>query len=121
MYKASRRREYERVRLMEEELKREKANEEFERKQAEIRRKDEEKTEKNRKKREKRKAGKGKKGAGVAASPSTKKEGGAATAVDGTTTSNGPSRDDNGDRSHTQSEPSNDYTEVPGVIIHEED
>ena len=70
VYKASRRRENERVRLMEDELKREKDNEEFERRREEMRRKDEEKTEKNRKKREKRK-GKGKQkggGAGKAVS-----------------------------------------------------
>src|SRR5438034_7295374 len=58
VYKASRRREYERMRLMEEELKTEKSNEEFERKREEARRKDEAKTEKNRRKREKRKAAK---------------------------------------------------------------
>src|ERR1700722_20807346 len=52
VYKASRRREYERIRLMEEELKREKANEDFGRKMADAKRKDEEKTEKNRRKRE---------------------------------------------------------------------
>jgi hypothetical protein len=56
VYKASRRREYERLRLMDDEVKREKADEEFEEKKSEIQRKDDEKTEKNRKKREKRKA-----------------------------------------------------------------
>ncbi|KAH8695489.1 hypothetical protein BGW36DRAFT_429367 [Talaromyces proteolyticus] len=56
VYKASRRREYERLRLMDEEVKREKDNEEFEKKKAEAQRKDDEKTEKNRRKREKRKA-----------------------------------------------------------------
>jgi hypothetical protein len=56
VYKASRRREYERMRLMDEDLKREKADEEFEKQRAETKRKDDEKTEKNRRKREKRKA-----------------------------------------------------------------
>jgi Protein of unknown function (DUF1168) len=56
VYKASRRREYERLRLMDEESKREKTNEEFERQRAETQRKDEEKTSRNRRKREKRKA-----------------------------------------------------------------
>jgi hypothetical protein len=62
VYKASRRREYERQRLMDDELKREKADEEFRRKIEEAKKKDEEKTERNRRRREKRKAGKGKKG-----------------------------------------------------------
>lgn len=56
VYKASRRREYERMKLMDEELNREKADEEFEKRRAEAKRKDDEKTEKNRRKREKRKA-----------------------------------------------------------------
>ncbi|ODH44844.1 hypothetical protein ACO22_00674 [Paracoccidioides brasiliensis] len=55
VYKASRRREYERLRLMEIELKKEQADEMFERRREEARRKDEEKTEKNRRKREKKK------------------------------------------------------------------
>ncbi|KGQ00976.1 hypothetical protein PAAG_12349 [Paracoccidioides lutzii Pb01] len=58
VYKASRRREYERLRLMEIELKKEQADEMFERKREEARRKDEEKTEKNRRKREKKKKAK---------------------------------------------------------------
>jgi len=56
VYKASRRREYERIRHMEEELKKEKDQEEFEKKQEELRRKDEAKTNKNKAKREKMKA-----------------------------------------------------------------
>lgn len=120
VYKASRRREYERVRLMEEELKREKADEEFERKQAEIRRKDEERTEKNRKKREKRKAGKGKKGPGAATNASNTKEVDNPGPVDGTTNTNGPSAHEGGHTS-SQSETRNDLTEIPGVIIHDED
>ncbi|KAI9883522.1 MAG: hypothetical protein M1823_004711 [Watsoniomyces obsoletus] len=55
VYKASRRREYERLRIMEEEMKREKAGEEFEKKQAELKLKDEMKTNKNKLKREKAK------------------------------------------------------------------
>jgi len=49
---------------MEEELKREKANEDFGRKMADAKRKDEEKTEKNRRKREKKKTAKNKKSCG---------------------------------------------------------
>lgn len=56
VYKASRRREYERLRLMEEESKREKSNEEFLKKKAEMQRLDQQKTDRNRRKREKRKA-----------------------------------------------------------------
>lgn len=65
MYKASRRREYERVKLMDEEVAREKADEEFERNREETRKKDEEKTGKNRKRRDKKK-NKGKDGTGEA-------------------------------------------------------
>ncbi|CAD6567860.1 MAG: hypothetical protein ASARMPREDX12_000822 [Alectoria sarmentosa] len=63
VYKASRRREYERVKMMDEEVAREKADEEFEKKRAEMRKKDEEKTGKNRKRRDKKK-NKGKDGDG---------------------------------------------------------
>lgn len=63
VYKASRRREYERLRLMDEEVKREKENEEFEKAKEERRKKDEAKTNKNKARREKMKAKKsGKKG-----------------------------------------------------------
>ncbi|MCJ1275421.1 hypothetical protein MMC21_003224 [Puttea exsequens] len=55
VYKASRRREYERLRVMDEENVREKADEEFEKKREETKKKDEEKTGKNRKRREKAK------------------------------------------------------------------
>ncbi|KAK4697243.1 PRKR-interacting protein 1, partial [Lecanoromycetidae sp. Uapishka_2] len=53
VYKASRRREYERIKMMDEEVAREIADEEFEKKREEMKRKDEEKTGKNRKRREK--------------------------------------------------------------------
>ncbi|KAI4243972.1 MAG: hypothetical protein L6R40_003183 [Gallowayella cf. fulva] len=62
VYKASRRREYERIKQMEEQVAREKADEDYERKKEEARRRDEEKTSKNKKRREKMKARKGKKG-----------------------------------------------------------
>ncbi|KAL9593799.1 MAG: hypothetical protein Q9219_007378 [cf. Caloplaca sp. 3 TL-2023] len=66
VYKASRRREYERVKQMEEQNSREKADREYEVKKEEMRRKDEEKTKKNKKRREKLKKkkeeGKGGKG-----------------------------------------------------------
>jgi Protein of unknown function (DUF1168) len=55
VYKASRRREYERIKAMEDEVRKETETEEFERKREEIRLKDEEKVAKNRAKRDKRK------------------------------------------------------------------
>ncbi|KAI5821493.1 hypothetical protein BZA77DRAFT_336231 [Pyronema omphalodes] len=62
VYKASRRREYERLRLMDEEVRQEEEKLEFERRREEQKKKDEEKTNKNRrrrmKKKEKEKAGK---------------------------------------------------------------
>ncbi|MCJ1473774.1 hypothetical protein MMC13_002425 [Lambiella insularis] len=60
VYKASRRREYERLRLMDEEVKREKENEEFEKAKEERQKRDEAKTNKNKARREKMKAKKGK-------------------------------------------------------------
>ncbi|KAL9048850.1 MAG: hypothetical protein Q9162_007521 [Coniocarpon cinnabarinum] len=56
VYKASRRREYERIRLMEDEAKREDETKEWEEKQRELKEKDENKTSKNRRRREKIKA-----------------------------------------------------------------
>ncbi|KAK6955598.1 hypothetical protein Daesc_003240 [Daldinia eschscholtzii] len=60
VYKASRRREYERLRRMDEEVSQERAREEFERKKEERERRDDEKTRRNREKREKAKARKAK-------------------------------------------------------------
>ncbi|KAF2249811.1 DUF1168-domain-containing protein [Trematosphaeria pertusa] len=56
VYKASRRREYERLRLMDEEVKKEEDEEAFQERKAELERKDREKTEKNRARREKQRA-----------------------------------------------------------------
>lgn len=64
VYKASRRREYERVRAMDEEVRREKDTESFERERREREERDRERTEKNRKKREKLKSRKNGKGQG---------------------------------------------------------
>ena len=62
VYKASRRREYERIKQMEEQVAKETADQVYERKMEEAKRRDEEKTSKNKKRREKMKARKGKKG-----------------------------------------------------------
>ncbi|KAL2008365.1 hypothetical protein VTN00DRAFT_8347 [Thermoascus crustaceus] len=118
VYKASRRREYERLRLMEEEVKREKADEEFERKREETKRKDEEKTEKNRKKREKRRAAKSRRLAGSNGDEEMK--------VDKPPTKTvGPASTSEGVPSHGDQVPPADKLETaheePGVIIHEED
>lgn len=59
VYKASRRREYERIRIMEGEVERENADQEFERRKEERNKLDEARTEKRRKKRDARKKGKG--------------------------------------------------------------
>jgi hypothetical protein len=66
VYKASRRREYERIKAMEEEVEREKADEEFEKKREEKRRKEEARSSKNKARRAKRKdKEKGNKGDGA--------------------------------------------------------
>jgi hypothetical protein len=115
VYKASRRREYERMRVMDEEVKREKADEEFERKREEARRKDEERTEKNRKKREKRKATKNKKGTqngtdGINLDKTPVKRLGPQTVE----------RRDDTTEDATEGTAKEHYEE-PGVIIHDED
>ncbi|KAI1911115.1 hypothetical protein LOZ12_004525 [Ophidiomyces ophidiicola] len=113
VYKASRRREYERVRLMEEELKNEKATTEHANKMEELKRKDEEKTEKNRKKREKRKAAKSKKGNGSPHNTTENENTKVACCADG---SDERPRDNNRELNQA-----NAYAETPGVIIHDED
>lgn len=60
VYKAGRRREYERLRLMDEEVKKEKEKSEWEEEQERRKKADEERMRKNREKREKKKAKKGK-------------------------------------------------------------
>ena len=115
VYKASRRREYERIKMMDEEVSREKADEEFERKREEMKKKDEEKTGKNRKRREKQKK--------KAAPADGKKEGnenstmtekGGARVVQAGKP--GPELDEAGDKDG----PSTTVEEV-GMIIHDDD
>ena len=128
VYKASRRREYERMRLMEEELKTEKSNEEFERKREEARRKDEAKTEKNRRKREKRKVAKEKN-----APAATKKHGEGISVEEGMEIETSPSQKPyppasatHGGRVDGNKPSQTDHSlhqnpEDGGVIIHEDD
>ncbi|KAF3492274.1 uncharacterized protein GIQ15_01791 [Arthroderma uncinatum] len=116
VYKASRRREYERIKLMDEELKKEKDELEFNKAREEARRKDEEKTEKNRKKREKRKKTKGKKG-------KTGVEDGGEVVADQEMAANGAAKGTSADGVTGQEAKVDGYDngEVPGVIIHDED
>ncbi|KAJ5890995.1 uncharacterized protein N7473_007223 [Penicillium subrubescens] len=119
VYKASRRREYERLKMMQSEVDKEKGDAEWEKQREEARRKDEEKTEKNRRRREKKRA----------ARSGGKNEGGG-----GNGTRNGgmdvdrslfkgpgplpPSRDMDPTADGCEGYSS---AEVPGVIIHDED
>ncbi|BAE60940.1 hypothetical protein BDV35DRAFT_363971 [Aspergillus flavus] len=112
VYKASRRREYERLRMMETEVSREKEDKDWEKQREEARRRDEEKTEKNRKRREKRNAAKNKKkGAG------SNGKGPDNMAVDGPTKG---ALD--GDKNEDQNWLADavEHAETPGVIIHED-
>lgn len=129
VYKASRRREYERVRQMEEQNLAEKANREYEERKEEMRRKDEEKTSRNKKRRErakKRKGGKGEKGdvtmedgdeghddgvEGKEKGPVKKKLGAAKVPMDRDAEEN----DGNGDEAVVKS------VEDVGVVIHDDD
>ncbi|KAF4125809.1 Protein of unknown function (DUF1168) [Geosmithia morbida] len=89
VYKAARRREYERLREMDNEVLREKEAAEFERRRDEMERRDEEKTRKNREKRERMKARKQKGGGGskkTQQQPSDKDRTTATTATTATTT-----------------------------------
>lgn len=124
VYKASRRREYERLKEMDDELRNEKKQDEFAKEKAERERKDEEKTRKNREKREKMKARKGKKGKG----------GGPTTEPAKTTSSDGPSlkvtprvpgnadqeRDGGAPQDETGNETSTSAQPV-GLVIHDDD
>ncbi|KAK0674632.1 hypothetical protein QBC41DRAFT_3865 [Cercophora samala] len=76
VYKAARRREYERLRQMEEETAAEKAQREFEEERLERIKRDEEKTRKNREKRNKKKQNKGKGGGSKGGTPQPQSNGG---------------------------------------------
>ncbi|KAK8107686.1 uncharacterized protein PG998_009699 [Apiospora kogelbergensis] len=121
VYKASRRREYERLRLMDEEVRVEKATEEFEKKRDELERRDDEKTRRNREKREKMKARKAK-------AKDKTPGGGAAKNSATTTTSGGVNKgprivvnkgDDDGD-TDVKDAPSGATQEPQGIVIEED-
>ncbi|KAJ5576874.1 hypothetical protein N7535_003800 [Penicillium sp. DV-2018c] len=111
VYKASRRREYERLRLMQEEVDQEKNNAMWEKEREEARRRDAEKTEKNRKRREKKK-NKGKKGGNGGDARET-----APTKNVAAPGSMVPAEGNDGDATDGPVA----VQEVPGVIIHDED
>lgn len=125
VYKASRRREYERIRLMDEEVRKEKADEEFEARREEAKKKDEEKTDKNRKKREKRKAAaKGKKSGTPGPSSEGNQNSRNETFKNGHALKNGSETGDSSnavDISRHDGDGANDSKEEGGVIIHDED
>lgn len=114
VYKASRRREYERLRLMQDEVDREKSEAEWRRDREQTRRKDEEKTERNRRKRDKRRAAK-KGNAGDA------KADGMVVDSEGPP-KKGPEQGPNGaDGEHAGPALGHDQVdETPGVVIHDE-
>ncbi|KAH6891208.1 hypothetical protein B0T10DRAFT_560465 [Thelonectria olida] len=126
VYKASRRREYERLRDMDNSLRREKDQEEFDKDKTERDRKDEERTRKNREKREKLRARKAKKGKGGPAGADKKSsntspaDGQSATEAGekakelGATTKDGKDKDKD-DKPATSLEP------TPGIVIHDDD
>ncbi|KAL4817963.1 hypothetical protein BDW67DRAFT_20191 [Aspergillus spinulosporus] len=119
VYKASRRREYERLRLMQEEVDREKEGAEWQRKQEEMRRKDQEKTEKNRRRREKRnkaKAKGAKKGAGAGADAGVAAESGKGPDERDVTEEKGVTTNGTGGEDQTEA-----AVETPGVIIHDDE
>ncbi|KAK1639543.1 hypothetical protein BDP81DRAFT_447216 [Colletotrichum phormii] len=135
VYKASRRREYDRLRAMDDEVRQEKENDEFERQKAERAAKDEERTRKNREKRDKKKQ-KGKKGpgggGGGAAAPVGK--GGATTASSSgvaaraaTETSTNKEDDDAKENKDGTSKGAETATtspgaaQPPGIVIHDDD
>ena len=116
VYKASRRREYERVKAMDEEVEREKKDEDFERGREEKNRRDEEKTDKNRRRREKKKnRSKGAQPAKVNGGPDKDKGG----------LKKGPTRPNRLDQqSQSEDEGQNvpkNVVEELGVVIHHDD
>ena len=121
VYKASRRREYERLKEMDAEVKREEDQTQFEEDKMERERKDDEKTRKNREKREKMKARKTKKGKGT---------GGLATGNDNKSGPNGslqPPKNGAADGENSESRSSQDaraaksMPQPAGLVIHDDD
>ena len=123
VYKASRRREYERLRSMDEDLRREKDIEEFTKDKSERDRKDEERTRKNREKREKMKARKAKKGNGPAGATDKKPK--TALSKGDSPSADKDAKTDSADvDSKTQAGKDSESTpsaQPAGLVIHDED
>ncbi|KAH8129780.1 hypothetical protein ACSS6W_003321 [Trichoderma asperelloides] len=126
VYKAARRREYERLREMDEEVKRERDQVDFEKDKAEKDRKDEERTRKNREKRDKAKARKAKKGKGGGGNGDNAKDtdgNGDKTSAEATS-NGGPqgseklSKGENGAERNGDEKPA---SEPVGLVIHDDD
>lgn len=122
VYKASRRREYERLKEMDSEVRRGEGQVQFEKDRAERVRKDEERTRKNREKRDKlkaRKANKGKNGAagGKPKPPTIAQKAGDASQGGDKTEEKGDSRA----AEKNDDEPSKPSTEPVGLVIHDDD
>ncbi|KAJ0298961.1 hypothetical protein COL5a_009674 [Colletotrichum fioriniae] len=131
VYKASRRREYDRLRAMDDEVRQEKENDEFERQKAERAAKDEERTRKNREKRDKKKQ-KGKKGpgaalakggAGTAASSSSGGVAARAAAETSTNKEDDDAKEDKDGKSNgaETATTSSGAAQPPGIVIHDDD
>ncbi|KAI9706145.1 MAG: hypothetical protein M1812_008254 [Candelaria pacifica] len=126
VYKASRRREYERIKQMDEEVRQEQGNEEFEKNQEKLRKLDAKKTAKNQKKRERKVQKKAKKA-------KAKKEGltedkvsdGSATGKEGRGEgANGQTRDGAREVDHSEGEGASGpvaNSEEVGITIHDDD
>ncbi|WPH00421.1 DUF1168-domain-containing protein [Acrodontium crateriforme] len=128
VYKASRRREYERLRAMDEEVEKEKADAEFNERREELRKKDEEQAAKNRAKREKAKARQAKKKMGGngpskeatdGAKTGIKKLGAAKIAQQGRDQGNDKDGDATTNQPATGSEPGEEVSE--GITFHDDD
>ncbi|KAI8720539.1 hypothetical protein NCS52_00499300 [Fusarium sp. LHS14.1] len=125
VYKASRRREYERLREMDEELRREKDKVEFDKDKTERDRKDEERTRKNREKREKMKARKAKKGKGPTAKPGVDKKASTTTTDGDSPRTEKDGKDDaagsTATKKQNEEEESTPATAPVGLVIHDDD
>ncbi|KAF2399571.1 DUF1168-domain-containing protein [Trichodelitschia bisporula] len=119
VYKASRRREYERVRMMEEEVSKEQADKEWQEKMEEVRRRDEQKRNKNKARRDKAKARQEKKKEGTG-----KANGAAASDFQPDPTARAHRDDTSSHNVDDSSRPLSESVaaiEEVGIIIHDED
>lgn len=126
VYKAARRREYERLRVMDEEVRRESEAREFAEKKSEAERKDDEKTRRNREKREKMKARKDKaKAAGQ--KKGSGGGGGLKPRQDGATKNENQDQDGKPENGTSNADTKGNgsaaaaATSAPGLVIHDDD